>query len=161
MRLSRQFRDDAHMATSANADEQSVTFVIEPTTIQYRIDGQTVSRLERKNDEDEIVSQELYGLDQYAAVHWDASRLPQWISLNVQRGGRQYQTAGSTDVSDDAIWDLAVRAGIGRHLENPADAISETRKLSTSFSPSLREGEIRSDDRTELASSRTSEGDGQ
>ncbi len=116
MRLSRQFRDDAHVATMATVNDQRVTFVIEETMIQYHVDGHTVARLERKNGEKAITSQDLFGLDSYADVQWDASQLPNWISLNVQRGRRLHRSTEKMDHAEDAVCDLSLRAGVGRHL---------------------------------------------
>jgi hypothetical protein len=121
MRLSRQFRDDAHVATLAIVNEQEVTFEIEETTILYHVDGHTVARFERENGEDAIASQDFFRLDSNADVQWDASQLPRWISLNVQRGPGLHRSTQTMDHAEDAVCDLSVRAGVGRHLGQPIE----------------------------------------
>ena len=120
MRLSRQLRDDIHHGQTALVDEsnQLVISMSGDHQVTYTIDDQ--HGLLRQSREGDTVAHNRFSLAPTASAHWDASELPDWISLIVDRGpGVESQTSvGPPDAgpNERPAVDLYVRAGVGRHV---------------------------------------------
>lgn len=118
MRLSRQFRDDAHFADSASCDDSSTRFVIHNDEIVvYRIQENVVRRLRQTKTGETTLSQDSFALHTHASVVFDDSELPGWVSLTVLRGNpARRDSAASLDSDNKGArpTDLSVRAAVGR-----------------------------------------------
>jgi prepilin-type N-terminal cleavage/methylation domain-containing protein len=123
MRLSRQLRDDVHHGRSVSmaSDQQLVITFADDQKLSYTITDNGIWR--RSINGGGPVSQDSFEFSQPVAARWDASELPDWISLVVARkhrvstpiDGPLTDGSMSTAIRGDS-WpiDLQVRAAIGR-----------------------------------------------
>ena len=120
LRLSRQLRDDVHHGESMSmqGDARLIIAMPDDRRVAYTITPTGISR--QLTDADQVTAGEQYSLQSPVSARWDASELPDWISLVVDR-------AEPVPVSPDPlkslttgpnappkIADLHVRTGVGR-----------------------------------------------
>jgi len=123
MRLSREFRDDAHVALSATLegerlrlemqDEEAVVYTIET-------ESATVRRTRLKLNEEQPLSRESFALQEFSEIKFDGSESPDWVSLTVIRADIRKRLPAKTippRKSSDRPIDLHVRAAVGRWNE--------------------------------------------
>ncbi|MCM2371536.1 hypothetical protein [Aporhodopirellula aestuarii] len=119
LRLSRQFRDDAHLATQVTSEGDTMIFQADEFEIQYRRDGNTVRRSLRNSSDDAASGEESYQLSEHTAVRFDIDETPDWVALTVHRvdpASRSNAESGEeteTEI-DDSPRDVAIRAAVGR-----------------------------------------------
>ena len=117
MRLSRQFRDDAHAAQGAEANDSEVVFTIDEVEVRYHAEGNVVRRSLFSESTNAIRAEEIYQLRDRAAVSLSLEEQPQRASLVVYRRGPS-ESAQEDDRPHDAPvaipQDLAIRVAVGR-----------------------------------------------
>ncbi|TWT75408.1 hypothetical protein [Allorhodopirellula solitaria] len=127
MRLSRQFRDDAHAAQSIAGDGAQVDFAIDGIRVRYQIEDHVVRRSQSSSSDESVRSEETYALRDQAAVEWQLDQSRRWVSLVVYRhranesGIADHQGA---DEGSSSPQDLAIRAEVGRWLAAPSDLVA-------------------------------------
>lgn len=127
MRLSRQFRDDAHAARTITGEESEVAFAMNDMTVRYQIESNVVRRSETRGSDETVHGEETYQLRDRAVVTLDLTESPQWVSLVVHRRP-PHQPSGDrvADASLTSPRDLAIHAAVGRwnqdarELSNPS-----------------------------------------
>ncbi|MBB3204257.1 type II secretory pathway pseudopilin PulG [Rhodopirellula rubra] len=133
LRLSRQFREDAHLATSVSPVDAGVDFLFDDLTIRYRVGGNAVIRSLRKTTAEDVVGRESYQLATNSRLRFDVDSTAGWATLVVRRAGppTKRNTDESNVPSDNTqninpqiiegfdeqsttLTDLTVRAAVGR-----------------------------------------------
>lgn len=115
MRLSRQFRDDVHAATSAEMIADANVRLSSPSgSIEYQVNDNMVSRATFHSGDASAVARESFGLLDGADVACELN--DDWITLTVTRTRGQRSTAMKPDEPTRPS-DLHVRVRIGRWFE--------------------------------------------
>lgn len=120
LRLSRQLRDDVHHGESIRMqdDARLIIAMQNDRRVIYTITPTGVSR--RLTEADRVTAGEQYSLESPVSARWDASELPDWISLIVDRDGAAPVSTPPLEIpitpsyARPRIADLHVRAGVGR-----------------------------------------------
>ena len=125
MRLSRQFRDDVHSASSVDVVNESNLRLLMPTgSIAYEFKDAQVSRSTNPNNDDSLTSRETFSLLEGANVNWDLD--DRWLTMTVARtrGHRSPNKVSSKQIPSKQSLseltrpsDLHVRAHLGSCLE--------------------------------------------
>lgn len=119
MRLSRQFRDDAHQALSVSCDRSHARFKMgDQGIVVYQIEEHQVRRSQRTQPDSAILNQESYLLHTHADVVFEDSELPRWVTLTVLRGdpgnGSPVAAINHDNATERRPIDMNVRAVVGR-----------------------------------------------
>ncbi|WP_144058783.1 type II secretion system protein J [Rhodopirellula sp. SWK7] len=148
LRLSRQFRDDAHLATSVSPNDAGVDFLFDDLTIRYRVDGNAVIRSLRKTTAEDVVGRESYQLATNSRLRFDVDSTAGWATLAVRRAAPTTErnadesnapSANAPNINSQNIegfdeqsatpTDLTVRAAVGRwrneQTQGPESATEE------------------------------------
>lgn len=125
LHLSRQLRDDVQHGQSMRMEDETqlVIAMASGGSVVYTIIPAGVSR--QVNEADRVTAGERYSLNSPLSARWDASELPDWISLIVDRGAAAPVSPGPLESAkrtppgphvSPAVADLHVRTGVGRAL---------------------------------------------
>ena len=120
LRLSRQLRDDVHRGESMSMQDDAQLLIALPNDrrVTYTITPAGISR--QLTDADQVTSGEQYSLKAPVSARWDASELPDWISLIVDRAeavpasSAPPESPTTTPNTPPIIADLHVRTRVGR-----------------------------------------------
>lgn len=135
MRLSRQFRDDAHAARTITGDDSGVAFAMDDMTVRYEIESNVVRRSQISGSDEAIHGEETYQLRDRAVVTLDLNESPKWVALFVHRRPQRVPQIVHDRTDDElssAPRDLAIHAAVGRWNEDasePSNASATEEKL--------------------------------
>ncbi|EMI54729.1 hypothetical protein RSSM_03845 [Rhodopirellula sallentina SM41] len=135
LRLSRQFRDDAHLAAQVIQNENEIRFLAENSEIRYQIDDLTVTRIHQTPSDDAPPHRESYQLAVRSEASFDLLPDSDWVVLTVRRRRPPHAAAephtSNPDASADSTpresekvslpTDLVVRAAVGRWSDERSD----------------------------------------
>lgn len=133
MRLSRQFRDDAHAARTITGDGSEVAFAMDEMTVRYEVESNVVRRRQMNETSEVIFGEETYHLRDRAVVTLDLTDSPHWVSLVVHRRPLSEPPPGIDSADDEWLpfplkspRDLMIHAAVGRWHEDVSDLSEDT-----------------------------------